>query len=72
MATQPVLNAFAALPWSTRKAVRSRLQEDLKASRVPAECLVSLSDVTSHLPMKIPGYSDFYTSLEHCQDVRST
>ena len=66
---EPALNTFAALPWSTRKAVRAQLQSDLKDGKVPASCLVELKDVKNHLPMKMTGFSDFYTSLEHCQNV---
>lgn len=67
--SEPALNSFAALPWPTRRAVREKLQEDLKAGQVPADCLVELDGVTNHLPMKTSGFSDFYTSLEHCQNV---
>ncbi|EMC94395.1 hypothetical protein BAUCODRAFT_546940 [Baudoinia panamericana UAMH 10762] len=64
--SEPALNTFAALPWSARRAVRERIQKDLKDDKVPASCLVELKNVTSHLPMKMGGFSDFYTSLEHC------
>lgn len=66
---EPALNSFAALPWPTRRAVREQLQEELKAGKVPADCLVELKEVRNHLPMKMTGFSDFYTSLEHCQNV---
>ncbi|RMY60560.1 hypothetical protein D0865_01468 [Hortaea werneckii] len=66
--SEPALNSFAALPWPTRRAVRQQLQDELKAGKVPAECLVSLSEVKNHVPMKMGGFSDFYTSLEHCQN----
>lgn len=66
--SQSSLNTFAALPWPTRRAVRERIQSDLKAGSVPEECFVALKDVENHLPMKVGGYSDFYTSLEHCQN----
>ena len=59
------LNTFAALPWDQRKAVRSKIQDDLKNGRVASSCLVPLTEVKNHLPMRIGGYSDFYTSLEH-------
>lgn len=65
---EPALNSFAALPWEERLAVRGKLQADLQAKRIPQSCLVPLTEVTSHLPMEIGGYSDFYTSLEHCQN----
>ncbi|KAI7327544.1 hypothetical protein KC315_g7045 [Hortaea werneckii] len=66
--SEPALNSFAALPWPTRRAVRQQLQDELKAGKVPAECLVNLSEVKNHVPMKMGGFSDFYTSLEHCQN----
>ncbi|KAI7579371.1 hypothetical protein KC316_g9474 [Hortaea werneckii] len=66
--SEPALNSFAALPWPTRRAVRQQLQDELRAGKVPAECLVSLSEVKNHVPMKMGGFSDFYTSLEHCQN----
>jgi fumarylacetoacetase len=69
--SQPALNTFAALPWDVRKAVRAQIQADLKDGKVPASVLVPLKDVTSHLPMKMTGFSDFYTSLEHCQNCSS-
>lgn len=70
--SEPALNSFAALPWPTRRAVRQQLQDELKAGKVPAECLVNLSEVKNHVPMKMGGFSDFYTSLEHCQNVSLT
>jgi len=63
--SESALNTFAALPWDQRKAVRSKIQDDLKSGRVPSQCLIRLSEVQNHLPMRIGGYSDFYTSLEH-------
>jgi fumarylacetoacetase len=27
-----------------------------------------LDEVKQHLPMQMQGFSDFYTSLEHCQN----
>ncbi|KAI7662454.1 hypothetical protein KC318_g8849 [Hortaea werneckii] len=66
--SEPALNSFAALPWPTRRAVRQQLQDELKTGKVPAECLVNLSEVKNHVPMKMGGFSDFYTSLEHCQN----
>lgn len=49
--------------------MRAQVQQDLKDGKVPVECLVPLSETKQHLPMKIEGFSDFYTSLEHCQNV---
>lgn len=65
---QPTLNAFATLPWSIRKEVRHQIQSDLKDGNIGESCLVLLSDVLPHLPMKMGGFSDFYTSLDHCKN----
>lgn len=35
---------------------------------MPDLCLERLADVKQHLPMQMQGFSDFYTSLEHCQN----
>lgn len=65
---QNSLNAFAALPWSIRKDVRRQIQIDLKEGRVEDSCLVLLADTLPHLPMRMGGFSDFYTSLDHCKN----
>ncbi|EME48928.1 hypothetical protein DOTSEDRAFT_19422 [Dothistroma septosporum NZE10] len=65
---QPTLNSFAALPWNTRKAVREQLQTELKDGKVPSSCLLHLRDAKVHLPMQMGGFSDFYTSLDHCKN----
>ncbi|KAK5132099.1 hypothetical protein LTR08_000349 [Meristemomyces frigidus] len=65
---EPALNTFAALPWPTRRAVREQIQTDLKDGKIPNTCLVELKDVKNHLPMRMTGFSDFYTSLEHGQN----
>ena len=36
---------------------------------VAEDSLVPLREAQMHLPMKIGGYSDFFCSLEHCQNV---
>ena len=50
--------------------MREQIQSDLRDGKVLSSCFVPLSEVENCLPMKIGGYSDFYTSLEHCQNVR--
>ncbi|KAF2814482.1 fumarylacetoacetate hydrolase [Mytilinidion resinicola] len=66
---QPSLNTFAALPSTTRTAIRAHLIEALRDSEVPESCLISLPEARMHLPMQIGGYSDFFCSLEHCQNL---
>jgi fumarylacetoacetase len=48
--------------------VRAQIRKDLEANAVPETCLLGLDEVTQHLPMAMQGFSDFYTSLEHCQN----
>ena len=62
------MNTFAALEWKLRIAVREQLQRDLENGTVLTDCLLKLDEVKQHLPMHIQGFSDFYTSLEHCQN----
>ena len=65
---QPTLNTFAALDQPIRSAVRAQIRKDLENKAVPETCLLGLHEVTQHLPMAMQGFSDFYTSLEHCQN----
>jgi hypothetical protein len=48
--------------------VRAQIHKDLETNAVPETCLLGLDEVTQHLPMAMQGFSDFYTSLEHCQN----
>jgi hypothetical protein len=48
--------------------VRAQIRKDLESNDVPETCLLGLDEVTQHLPMAMQGFSDFYTSLEHCQN----
>jgi fumarylacetoacetase len=66
--TQPTLNTFAALDQPIRSAVQAQICKDLENNAVPETCLLGLHEVTQHLPMAMQGFSDFYTSLEHCQN----
>ena len=62
------LSKFAALPAKTRTATRNLIIEAIKTGKVPQDCVLPLSPVTMHLPMEVKGYTDFYCSLEHCQN----
>ena len=42
---------------------------DLRSGRVEDGCFFPAKDVTMHLPMDIPQFSDFYCSLEHASNV---
>lgn len=50
--------------------MREKIREDLEGGDMPESCLLKLDEVKQHLPMKMQGFSDFYTSLEHCRNVR--
>lgn len=65
------LNAFAALPRSTRQEVRKVLIENLLAghSKLPKAALVPLANVVNHFPMDTRNFTDFYCSLEHTSNV---
>ncbi len=73
----PTLNAFIALGKPAWRATRLRLQALLsdqdQALRDNAalrqQALVPLSQVRLHLPLDIPGYTDFYSSKEHATNV---
>ncbi|MGH8790815.1 MAG: fumarylacetoacetase [Cupriavidus necator] len=71
------LNRFIALGkpvWSeTRKRLAALLSGDDAALRDNAalrdKALVPMSAATLHLPVEIPGYTDFYSSKEHATNV---
>ncbi|HEX7640878.1 MAG TPA: fumarylacetoacetase [Burkholderiaceae bacterium] len=74
---QPALNAFIALgkqAWSdNRLAISLLLRHDNPTLRDDAalrqQALVAMASVTMHLPVAIPGYTDFYSSREHATNV---
>ncbi|ALK34725.1 fumarylacetoacetase [Burkholderia plantarii] len=74
---QPTLNAFIALGREAWRAVRvqlsalfardnARLRDD---AALREAVLVPLAGATLHLPVEIPGYTDFYSSKEHATNV---
>jgi len=71
------LNTFLSLGRETWTAVRERitqlLRDDEPTLRDDAElreaCLVPQSDVELLLPVEIPDYTDFYSSLHHATNV---
>ena len=75
----PRLNAFIALGRDTWRAVRIALSglfaRDTPTLRDDAalrrRTLVPRNDATLHLPVEIPGYTDFYSSKEHATNVGS-
>lgn len=66
---QTTLNAFAALGAASRKKTREQIISAAKDGKIPDSSLHKLTDVKMHLPVDIPDYTDFTTSLEHCQNV---
>ena len=75
----PTLNPFIALGHDAWRSVRvqlsalfsrgdARLRDD---AALRAQVLVAQHDATLHLPVDIPGYTDFYSSKEHATNVGS-
>ncbi|CAG9172101.1 fumarylacetoacetase [Cupriavidus pampae] len=71
------LNRFIALGQAVWRETRARLTALLAEGDVllagnaalRERALVPLSDATLHLPVEIPGYTDFYSSREHATNV---
>ena len=74
---QPTLNKFIESGKANWSKVRQTLQqllsiEDMTLQGNPAlrqEVLIPQNTVTMHLPVQIPGYTDFYSSKEHATNV---
>ena len=77
---KPVLNDFAALGRPVHRQVRRYLQEVLRKDTwfptvlrdspdIQRTCLINMSAVTTHLPMHIGDYTDFYAGLNHAFHV---
>ncbi|RJF65209.1 fumarylacetoacetase [Rhodopseudomonas palustris] len=74
---QPSINAFMALGpavWSkTRARISELLRHDNRELRDNAElrkqALVAMRDATLHLPLRVEGFTDFYSSKEHATNV---
>ncbi|MDN4574282.1 fumarylacetoacetase [Pandoraea cepalis] len=78
--SQPAINAFVALGSAAWRATRARLTSLLAVggdaalrenASLRAQALVPLAQVTLHLPVQVPGYTDFYSSREHATNVGS-
>lgn len=75
----PTLNAFIALGRDAWRSVRVQLsalfsRDDATLrddAALRAQVLVAQRDATLHLPVEIPGYTDFYSSKEHATNVGS-
>ncbi|KAJ3378981.1 hypothetical protein HDU92_007000 [Lobulomyces angularis] len=66
---QCFLNDFMELGRPAWREARQTLQNLIKENKLPAESLISLSQVQNHLPAKIGDYTDFYASKEHATNV---
>ncbi|VVD66313.1 fumarylacetoacetase [Pandoraea fibrosis] len=75
---QPSINAFVSLGSAAWRATRARLTSLLVTqgdgalrdnATLRAQALVPLADATLHLPVQVPGYTDFYSSKEHATNV---
>ncbi|GIV83061.1 MAG: hydrolase [Candidatus Roseilinea sp.] len=73
---RPTLNDFIALGKSVTSAVRLRVQQLLMASsrdahpsEVWAHALVHQRDARMLMPLRVPNYTDFYSSLYHATNV---
>ena len=74
---QPTLNAFIDSGrdnWTTaRSTIQTLLAADTDTLRdnqdLQSKALFKQADVTMHLPVHVPGYTDFYSSKEHATNV---
>ena len=73
------LNAFIALGREAWRSVRIQVSQLFDAAcptvrddaALRERVLVPMQDATMHLPVEIPGYTDFYSSKEHATNVGS-
>jgi fumarylacetoacetase len=71
------LNRFIALGKPTWREVRGRVSELLRTDNAEIRdqdelmraCLVKRHEVRLHLPVEVPNYTDFYSSLDHATNV---
>jgi fumarylacetoacetase len=69
---QPVLNDFIALGKPVTSRIRRKVQEWLMQPAIPVLADQILTDrlaATMQLPVRIPNYTDFYSSIEHATNV---
>lgn len=73
------LNHFIGLGKKTTNAFRQRLislfsegNNDLQLNEADkSACLIPIQDVEMLMPVKVPNYTDFYSSIEHATNVGS-
>ncbi|WP_322103372.1 fumarylacetoacetase [Paraburkholderia sp. J41] len=77
--TRGALNGFIALGRETWRSVRVQLSALFESGNATLRdnaalrerALIPLEAATLHLPVEIPGYTDFYSSKEHATNVGS-
>lgn len=72
LSLKPTLNAFMALGRSAWREARATIQKTFSTSAADISSnsiLIPLASVTSHLPVAIGDYTDFYSSKEHATNV---
>lgn len=65
---QPTLNAFMAQGRERWVAVRAQITE-LVAGEIADDAVLSIDDVTMHLPIEVADYVDFYASENHATNL---
>lgn len=71
------LNRFMAMGKPVCRQVRERVSQLLRndnpeirdQDELMRACLVKRNEVTMHLPVQVPNYTDFYASLDHATNV---
>jgi fumarylacetoacetase len=70
--TQPTLNDFIALGKPVTGRIRKKVQDWLKLEHRPENAnliLVDRKQAKMVMPIRIPNYTDFYSSIEHATNV---
>ncbi len=75
--SKPVLNDFIALGKPVTNKVRARIQDLLSAGvaelrddiSLKIDALIPMNEVEMLLPLHVPNYTDFYSSIEHATNV---
>lgn len=70
--SQPVLNDFIALGKSQTNRIRKKVQDWLRQDHAPANAdalLIPRKNIQMAMPIRVPNYTDFYSSIEHATNV---
>jgi fumarylacetoacetase len=69
---QPTLNDFIALGKPVSRRIRKKVQSWLMQTQAPENAtaiLAERSKATMLMPLRVPNYTDFYSSIEHATNV---